>query len=94
MLQAYDKEGRKLPFALEKTDYVIDDSKPNSDEPKSEVSVDAIVSVPRYCISEIVVYDNQTHTEHVLGGGYNTDLLSMVEREFDIAIKKIRLMAH
>ena len=34
MLQAYDKEGRKLPFALEKTDYVTDDGKPKIDEAK------------------------------------------------------------
>ena len=54
MLRAYDKEGREIPFALEETDYVLDDGKPNINEPIVKSSVDCQVLKKNADISEII----------------------------------------
>lgn len=44
--------------------------------------------VARFCLSEIILYDNKTKKEYVLGGGFNTDLITIVEAELTRAIKE------
>ncbi len=56
MLQAYDKEGRKIPFAIDEGDYVLDDEKPVS-QTKRSVNVNQPVSPifgGNYKLSDII----------------------------------------
>ena len=45
--------------------------------------------VPRFCLCEIILYDNQTGKEHVLGGGFNSDSIMVIENELVKAVNKI-----
>jgi hypothetical protein len=50
------------------------------------------IQFPRYCLSEICVYDNEKEKDVVLLGGFYSDLIYVIMAEFEKAIKELKAL--